>query len=129
MTRCWQATRTRAPACSRPRPSGSVQDVDVTVFRDDLGQGHSLEDLSAPTAVAHARMFFNRPDNDLASAQAPTFALTPQGAMRDALRRDYQAMAGMIFGEAPAFDAILDSVATLEQRVNASAPIEGSARE
>ena len=36
--------------------------------------------------VAHARMFFNREDYDLASAEAPTFALAPHDGMVDALR-------------------------------------------
>ena len=51
--------------------------------------------------VAHARMFFNRPDYDLASARPPSFAVTPLGDMADALRRDYEAMAAMIFGPVP----------------------------
>ncbi len=38
--------------------------------------------------------------------------------MREALRRDYAAMTGMVFGEIPALEAVLDSVAQLEQRVN-----------
>jgi hypothetical protein len=68
--------------------------------------------------VAHARMFFNRPDYDLASARPPTFAVTPLGDMADALRRDYGAMAAMIFGPAPQFDHVLDSVAMLETLLN-----------
>jgi hypothetical protein len=99
------------------------------LLASEAGEAALADPALGADCVAHARMFFNRPDNDLASAQVPSFVLTPQGAMRDALRRDYQAMAAMIFGEAPAFDAIVDSVATLERRVNASAPAEGSAPE
>lgn len=69
--------------------------------------------------VAHARMFFNRPDFDLATAIAPTFSICPEGDMRDDLRRDYRAMAGMIFGEAPEFDAIIAGIADLETALNA----------
>jgi Nucleotidyl transferase AbiEii toxin, Type IV TA system len=69
--------------------------------------------------VAHARMFFNRPDFDLGSAHPPSFVLTPEGHMRDELRRDYLAMAGMIFGDAPPFDAIMESVVQLERAINA----------
>ena len=68
--------------------------------------------------VAHARMFFDRPDFDLASAQPPTFALMPHDAMVDALRRDYVAMAAMIFGDVPAFDAVLATVGRLEAIIN-----------
>lgn len=69
--------------------------------------------------VAHARTFFNRPVFDLASAVPPTFALMPEGEMYDALKRDYAAMSGMIFGTAPSFEAIAESIADLERRVNA----------
>lgn len=68
--------------------------------------------------VRHAQMFFGRPENDLASAVAGKFALTPVGPMVDALRRDYAAMAGMIFGAVPSFEALLESVAALEAQLN-----------
>ncbi|GGE05802.1 hypothetical protein GCM10011515_26670 [Tsuneonella deserti] len=68
--------------------------------------------------VAHARMFFNRPDFDLASAVAPNFALCPEGAMFDDLRRDYSAMSTMIFGAPPDFDAVIESIAALQSRLN-----------
>jgi len=74
--------------------------------------------------VAHARMFFNRPAFDLATAAAPTFSIRLEGKMLDDLRRDYRAMSGMIFGEAPAFDAIIEDIARLETALNAR-PAEG----
>lgn len=71
--------------------------------------------------VAHARMFFNRPDFDLASARVPTFALCPEGAMIDQLRQDYQAMSGMIFGDPPRFDDVIEAIAELQNSLNAAA--------
>ena len=68
--------------------------------------------------VAHARMFFNRPDFDLASAHPPTFALRPEAGMLDDLRQDYRAMSVMIFGEPPPFDAVMEAVAGLEAQLN-----------
>jgi hypothetical protein len=68
--------------------------------------------------VRHARMFFNRPDFDLATATAGTFALVPQNGMRADLEQDYRAMSQMIFGEIPAFDGILELIVQLEQRLN-----------
>ena len=68
--------------------------------------------------VAHARMFFNRPDFDLASAAPGSFALAPHDAMIEQLRLDYRAMQGMIFGDPPAFEAVLESIASLEARLN-----------
>lgn len=74
-------------------------------------------DLGAD-CVAHARMFFNRPDFDLASAAPGSFALMPHDGMVDQLRADYRAMRGMIFGEPPTFDHVLASVAAIEQKLN-----------
>jgi nucleotidyltransferase AbiEii toxin of type IV toxin-antitoxin system len=72
----------------------------------------------ADDCVRHARMFFNRPDFDLATARPGTFALAQTGDMVDRLHRDYAAMAVMIFGDAPPFDEVLAAVAALEQRLN-----------
>lgn len=69
--------------------------------------------------VAHARMFFNRKDYDLASAEPPIFALLPHDEMVDTLRRDYVAMTAMIFGPVPNFDLVLESVRRLETLLNA----------
>ena len=69
--------------------------------------------------VLHARLFFNRSDFDLASAGPGTFALAPAGEMLERLRRDYAAMAGMIFGQAPKFEDVIDSIRGLEIRLNA----------
>jgi hypothetical protein len=68
--------------------------------------------------VRHARMFFNRPDYDLASASQGGFDLVPTGAMRDALRRDYAATEAMIFGTAPSFDDVMDSIERVAATVN-----------
>jgi hypothetical protein len=70
--------------------------------------------------VAHARMFFNRPDFDLASAAPGSFALAPHDEMIELLRTDYRAMTGMIFGDPPAFEAVLESVISLEVTLNKS---------
>lgn len=68
--------------------------------------------------VRHARMFFNSPDLGLATAAVGTFDLLPARAMIADLKRDYAAMSGMIFGETPDFETVLDSVAALQQRLN-----------
>ncbi|MFZ5778914.1 MAG: nucleotidyl transferase AbiEii/AbiGii toxin family protein [Pseudomonadota bacterium] len=69
--------------------------------------------------VRHARMFFDRPDYDLASAVPGSFAVAPTGAMIDALSRDYANTTAMIFGVAPDFQAILRSVGEIERIANA----------
>lgn len=72
----------------------------------------------AADCVRHARMFFNRADFDLATAKAGSFALVPHDGMRASLEQDYRAMSQMIFGDIPSFEAILESITTLEQRLN-----------
>jgi Nucleotidyl transferase AbiEii toxin, Type IV TA system len=72
----------------------------------------------AQDCVRHAKMFFNRPDLDLASAAPGTFALIPHDKMLDVLRRDYEAMAGMIFGTVPRIDDIFAVISEFEQRLN-----------
>jgi hypothetical protein len=44
--------------------------------------------------------------------------LTPSDRMLDLLRRDYDAMATMIFGDLPDFDTVLDSIAKAEAWLN-----------
>ncbi|HEY5086982.1 MAG TPA: nucleotidyl transferase AbiEii/AbiGii toxin family protein [Gemmatimonadaceae bacterium] len=77
------------------------------VFRlsaSEIGE-HALSNHAlALDCARHARMFFNRPDLDLAHAIPGTLAIAPTEPMMDALRRDYTAMSGMIFGPIPAFD-------------------------
>ena len=81
----------------------------------------AIKDLNlGADCVAHARMFFNRPDFDLASAHPPTFTLPPEREMYDDRRRDYAAMTTMIFGEPPAFDAIVETIADVERKINAA---------
>jgi Nucleotidyl transferase AbiEii toxin, Type IV TA system len=89
------------------------------LLRSDAGTSALANRALGADCVDHARLFFNRPDFDLASAQPPSFALCPKGTMVDDLRRDYRAMTGMIFGVAPSFEDIIESVAALETRLNA----------
>jgi len=90
------------------------------LLQSDAGK-RAVEDVALGTdCVAHARTFFNRPAFDLASAHSPTFALVPEGEMYDALARDYGAMQGMVFGEAPSFEAVIESVAELNTKLNSA---------
>ena len=66
----------------------------------------------------HALMFFNRPDYELQSALEGLFAIMPKAEMVDKLKRDYQAMTGMIFGEVPEFSEVLTLIEKLEIQIN-----------
>ncbi len=78
--------------------------------------------LGQPTlgidCVRHARMFFDRPDYDLASAATGSFAIAPIDGKIEALTRDYDNTKAMIFGEPPDFADILASVGEIERIVN-----------
>ena len=96
---------------------------------DAVGKAAIADAALGVNCVAHARMFFNRPDFDLASAAPGSFALAPHDAMIDQLRVDYRAMQGMIFGDPPNFEAVLASISSLETRLNNNGASErGAAR-
>lgn len=81
--------------------------------------GIALGDLAlGEDCIRHARMFFNRPDLDLKTAEPGSFALMPVADMRSALARDYDAMRGMIFGDVPDFADVMMSVEKLEATLN-----------
>jgi len=71
-----------------------------------------------PIRVGHARMFFERPDFDLASAKPGTFAIKTNPNMLDSLRRDYANTVSMIFGAAPTFEEIMASIDEIEAAAN-----------
>jgi hypothetical protein len=68
----------------------------------------------------HARLFFGSADLGLDIAVPGTFTLTPNSTMREALERDYDAMAGMVFGDVPRLGTVLDSAERFEQIVNSA---------
>ena len=92
-----------------------------------VGAAAIAESALGADCGAHARMFFNRPDFDLASAAPGSFALAPHNAMIEQLRLDYRAMQGMIFGDPPNFEAVLDSISSLETRLNENGARESGA--
>lgn len=69
--------------------------------------------------VLHARLFFGSPDLGLEAAQPGKFGLMPTPAMREALARDYRAMVGMVFGNPPSLEEVLEGIAAVEKTINA----------
>ena len=88
------------------------------LLASDAGEGFVKNGGLAADSVQHARMFFNRPDFDLAAAAPGSYALVPRNEMLTNLEQDYNAMSEMIFGDVPAFGAIIESVVNLEKRLN-----------
>jgi len=99
------------------RISRHYYDLHVMSRTDTRDQALADPELGAE-CVRHARMFFNRPPFNLDTATPGSFALTPVDKMREALRRDYEAMAGMIIGPVPAFEDLIASITSLEKRLN-----------
>jgi hypothetical protein len=66
----------------------------------------------------HAQLFFNSRDLDLKTAKPGTFKIVPSDGMLEILKRDYQAMTGMVFGKPPEFVNILDTIQQLEKEIN-----------
>lgn len=89
------------------------------LLQTDVGAQALDEPELGADCVRHARMFFNRPDFDLASAKRGSFTLVPEKGMINALERDYAATTAMIFGNAPDFADVLASIATIEAKANA----------
>ena len=90
------------------------------LYESDVGRAAMANRMLGEDCVQHARLFFDRPDFDLASARPPMFVLSPHGGMIDDLRRDYRAMSAMIFGPPPPFDIIVESIAGIEAALNAA---------
>ena len=87
-----------------------------------LMQAEAAHEWQADHALAidcahHARLFFGSADLGLDTAAPGTFTLKPSSAMRDALAKDYEAMAGMVFGDVPPLDVVLASAERLEAAV------------
>jgi hypothetical protein len=86
------------------------------MLRTETGQRAAANLAMAEDCGRHERMFFKRAGQD--TAVPGSFALVPPPAMLDLLRTDYQAMTVMIFGDVPAFDAVMESITSLEATVN-----------
>ena len=85
----------------------------------EIGEKACLDNVLIDSIIRHASMFFYRSNTGLEQAERGTFRLRPLGTMRDALARDYDAMATMIFGTVPDLKLVLDRVALAEEKLNA----------
>lgn len=94
----------------------------------DVGRVASSDFALGVDCVRHARMFFNSPDLNLATAAPGSFTLSPSAEMATELARDYAAMAGMIFGKAPALEEVLSRIAELEAGINQGKTMPAASR-
>lgn len=99
------------------RVSRHYYDVHQLLRHEQARQWLSNRALATDCAQ-HARLFFGSPDLGLTTAAHGSFTLNPSPDMREALRADYAAMAGMVFGDVPTLDAVLSSIAKVEEVLN-----------
>lgn len=89
----------------------------------------AIADRALASEVAHHKqLFFAEKDEagtaiDYIAAVAGDLVLVPQGTARDALAEDYASMIadGLIHGEAPSFEEMMDRCAAIAARANAAA--------
>lgn len=90
------------------------------LMQDRIGEKTCSNDALIEDCVRHAQMFFYRSNTGLEVAKRGSFRLRSIEAMLDSLRQDYAAMTPMIFGTAPTFAEVMDSVARAEGLLNGS---------
>ena len=72
--------------------------------------------------VEFKKKFYFRAGARYDLAKPGTFRLLPPAHARESLAEDYEEMQVMLFGEAPAFDEILDKLGQLERAINQMEP-------
>lgn len=89
-----------------------------SLLGSEVGRAALADPSLGADCVRHARMFFDRPDFDLAPAAPGSFAIAPVDGMVEALSRDYANTTAMIFGVVPDFAEIVASVREVERIAN-----------
>jgi len=122
----WEKATILHAECHRPRGkalglqySRHYYDTAMMARRGDLCE-RCLHDIALLDQVrAHKQRFYPSGWAHYESAQPGTLRLIPHdGDHLRALRRDYELMRPMFFGEPPSFQAIMDELRELEDRIN-----------
>ena len=88
------------------------------LFNSTVGDAALAAENLAIDCVRHARLFFDRPDFDLVSAQPGSWAIEPSAGMLERLQTDYAKTIPMIFGTAPKFEEIMASMKNINNSAN-----------
>ena len=100
-----------------PRYSRHFYDMMRLAQSDIKGKALSKRRL-LDTIVDFNTKFYSRAWARYDLAASPTFCLVPPEHVERSLRRDYDAMREMIYGERPTFDEILEHLNSLETEIN-----------
>jgi len=88
------------------------------LLHSEVGKRALAETRLGEDCARHARLFFFSADYDLENAVPGRFSICPTDEMKPALQRDYRAMEGMIFGDVPTYDELLEALSGLEITLN-----------
>lgn len=92
---------------------------DVAMIRDRPEGLKAIRDTALLTKVReHKLLLFKRGWEKLEEAKPGSLRLVPQDGIKDDLVKDYEAMSGMMFGDAPDFNWVLGEIAKLEEAIN-----------
>jgi hypothetical protein len=92
---------------------------DVAMLAAGPIRAEALADMTLlAQVVRHKEVFYPSAWAHYAVARPGSLRLLPADGRLSALERDYRNMGAMIFGKPPAFDKILQTLATLEEEIN-----------
>ena len=92
---------------------------DVAMMRDREEGLRAVADHDLLALVRkHKLMLFKKAWEKLEEAKPGRLRIVPQAEILPDLKKDYAAMSGMMFGEAPTFEWIMDELGKLEDAVN-----------
>jgi hypothetical protein len=94
---------------------------DLYMMSLGLSMDEVLEDIALlDDVVAFKEKFYPRGWASYDLAKRGTLKLIPEQYRIDELKKDYNAMQDMLFGDKPSFDDIMDSLGKLEMKINGS---------
>ena len=101
------------------RMSRHIYDICKIVDTPIVDQAIADKDLYL-SVLDHRRTFIGLRGFDYGTLLPQTLSILPPAEVRDAWKKDYQAMQeSMIYEESPSFDRLIETLTTLNQRINA----------
>jgi Nucleotidyl transferase AbiEii toxin, Type IV TA system len=104
------------------RYSRHYYDVHQIWTHPDYGVATASMFELAEASRRHKDLMFRAPDHRYDRAIPGSFRLVPTEDMQKKLAADYRKMSAMIFGQAPAFDTVMQSIRQLEEFLNSMNP-------
>ncbi len=127
----WEKATLLHAECHRPADKPSSERLSRHYYdmyclsRHDLGRQALERGDLLERVVAHTSFFFARAWANYEAARPGTFRLVPGAERVAALRRDYDAMKAMMFGEPPEWGDIFRELKRLEDRINGPSAAAG----